>query len=223
MSTAPKTPEKKEGELPASLPLFCVSSIILLPRTNLPLNIFEPNYLDMVSYALSKARLIGIVQPKESKEKQAKPALFTIGCAGKIISFAETEDGRFLINLRGVSRFKIIKENLSHSSFRCGEIDWQPFNKDKTEPKKTEFERPRLMSLIKHYFDLYAIGTDWDILKNSSDEELISSLCLTCPFEPSEKQALLEAPTFLERVETLMALLEMACLRQNDGERARRH
>ncbi|HBM90424.1 MAG TPA: peptidase S16 [Rhodospirillaceae bacterium] len=221
MSTAPKTPEKKEAALPASLPLFCVSSIILLPRTNLPLNVFEPHYLDMVSHALGKARMIGLVQPKENKERQPKPALYTVGCMGLITSFAETEDRRFLINLRGISRFKMIKETPSHGSFRCAEIDWQPFDKDTEKPKKTAFERARLMSLLRHYFDLQAIVTDWDILKNSSDEELISSLCLSCPFEPSEKQALLEAPTFLERVQTLMALLEMACLRQNDGERAR--
>lgn len=207
--------------LPDELPLFCLSGCILLPRVRLPLNMFEQRYIDMVNYALGHGRLFGVVQPIEDKGMQKQPALYKIGCAGRIISFSETEDGRFLINLLGVSRFEIKNEVQALGPFRRAAVDWTGFQADLIEPKKTDFERARLTSLLRNYFALYGINPDWSVIQSSSDEELITSLCMSCPFEASEKQALLEAPSFLARTQTLIALLEMACLRQDEGDKAR--
>lgn len=212
---APATPLPEK-----MLPLFCVSGVILLPRMRVPLNIFESLDIEMISHALGHNRLIGIVQPIDDKEIIKHPALYKIGCIGKIVTFAETENGHFLISLLGISRFIIKNEESPPDSFRRAEIDKVPFQSDTREPEKTEFERERLILLLKNYFSIHSIGTDWSVIQNSSDEDLVSSLCLSCPFEPSEKQALLESPTFLARTQTLIALLEMACMRLDNNERA---
>ncbi|MGE0109030.1 MAG: LON peptidase substrate-binding domain-containing protein [Bdellovibrionales bacterium] len=206
--------------LPNTLPLLCLSGAILLPHLRLPLNIFEPRYLNMISHALGKDRMIGMIQPIKTQETQKHPPLYKIGCAGKIVTFAESEDGRFLITLSGISRFTLTEETIS-STFRIGTVDYSSFKNDLLPIDKIDFSRPRLIALLRPYFASYGVDADWSLIEASDDEELISSLCLSCPFESSEKQALLEAPSFAERTETLIALLEMANLRRDNGERAK--
>lgn len=203
--------------LTQTLPIFCISGTILLPRMRLPLNIFEPRYIDMVTLALGNERLIGMVQPMNDMDTPTPP-LYKIGCAGKIVTFSETDDGRFLLNLMGISRFIIKEEKNMSGDIRTATVDYSDYDNDQRPPAKTDFERARFISLLKTYFALHKIQADWTIIESSGDEELISSLCLSCPFEPSEKQALLEAPSFLARTQTLMALFEMACLRLDNGK-----
>ena len=197
------------SDLPHSLPLFPLSGVVLLPRGHLPLNVFEPRYLEMVDYALAGDRLIGMIQPSENEETVLKPRLTQVGCAGKITSFQETEDNRYLISLSGVCRFRLTGEMQSTTPWRAGVADFAAFAGDLAQAHEEEFPRKRLLEALKTYLTSRDMQADWDSVLTAPAEALINALAMMCPFDPVEKQALLEAQTFQDRASTLMALLEI--------------
>lgn len=198
-------------------PLFSVSGIVLMPTTLLPLRIFEPHYVEMLHYALANNRRVGVVQPRANPDNLVQPPLYEVGCIGRITTFAEAEDDQYLITLTGVQRFRIVKEQLRPEGFRCATITTDAFKMDlETEETPATFDRKHLVESLRLYCELHGIGADWEFVQNLPLHELTASLALICPFSPSEKQALLESPTGLDRAQTLAALLEMACLRQNE-------
>jgi uncharacterized protein len=197
-------------DLPATLDVFPLSGVLLLPRGQLPLNVFEPRYLALVDAALSGTRLIGMIQPTQNEEKVLKPALAAIGCAGRVTGYRENEDGRYLITLTGVCRFRIAEELVTDAPFRQVKADFKPFLDDLAEADETGFPRERLVTALKDYLSRRDLKADWKSVLSAPPETLVNALAMLCPFEPAEKQALLEAPTWPERVDTLIALLEMA-------------
>lgn len=199
---------EEPAELPPTLPIFPLSGALLLPRSQLPLNIFEPRYLEMVDDALRSCRLIGMVQP--SDEKHGINGLYKIGCAGRICSFQETQDGGYVISLYGVCRFRIEEELPSITQFRRIRANWQSFEQDLEGTDCFGFKRDRFFELLEEYFEQNDLEIDWAILSKTPDERLISALSMICPFEASEKQALLEADNCQKRGDLLMSMLEMA-------------
>jgi Lon protease-like protein len=197
-------------DLPRTLGIFPLTGVLLLPRGHLPLNVFEPRYLALVESALSGSRLIGMIQPTEHEEKALKPPLTAIGCAGRITSYRETEDGRYLITLTGICRFRVAEELDSPASFRAVKPDFGPFAGDLAERDETDFPRERLLAALGDYLSRRELKADWKSVMNAPAETLVNALAMLCPFEPNEKQALLEAPEWHDRVRTLLALLEMA-------------
>lgn len=199
-------------DLPDSLPVFPITGALLLPRGNLPLNVFEPRYLNMIEDALAGDRVIGMIQAENPDDKSENPTLYPIGCAGRIVHFEETDDGRFLISLKGVCRFTIVNELPRTESYRTVEPDWSEFANDTVIPPDGKIERKTLFKLLKAYFNHQGIDAEWGSLDSAPDERLINSLSMICPFDPVEKQALLVAPTLAERSNILNTLLEMAAL-----------
>lgn len=197
-------------DLPQSLPIFPLSGVLLLPRGNLPLNVFEPRYLAMIDVALAGARLIGMIQPSEPEDKVLKPALSAVGCAGRITSYRETEDNRYLITLTGICRFRVAEELIADTPYRQVRTDFAPFAGDLVEGDDSDFPRERLLSALKGYLSQRDLKADWRSVMSAPAETLVNALAMLCPFEPAEKQALLEAPGWQERVATLVALLEIA-------------
>jgi Lon protease-like protein len=197
-------------ELPPTLPIFPLTGALLLPRGHLPLNVFEPRYLAMVDAALSGARLVGMIQPVEPEDKVLKPALSAVGCAGRIVSYRETEDGRILITLLGVCRFRIIEEIEDRAPYRQVRAEYGPYLSDMVAPPPESFPRERLATALKDYLTRRDLKADWGSVMSAPADVLVNALAMLCPFEPAEKQALLEAPSWAERIDTLVALLEMA-------------
>lgn len=200
------------ADLPESIPIFPLPGALLLPRARLPLNIFEPRYLAMLDDTLkTQHRLIGMIQPTGMPEGRSTGRLHQIGCAGRVTAFQETEDGRYLITLSGVSRFRLAETQDSFRPYLCGTIDWSSFERDlgRTECD-SGFDRPEFLKLLARFFDVAQLSSDWDSLKEAEEELLINSLAILCPFDPEERQALLEAPTLTNRRETLVTLMEFA-------------
>ena len=207
------------SDLPKQLPLFPLPGALLLPRARLPLNIFEPRYLAMVDDALkSDTRLIGMIQPRKMPEGTGAPSLYQIGCAGRITSLSETDDGRYLITLAGISRFRIMSENQGFTPYISGEVEWASFAQD-LGPKDIDhgFDRPAFLKSLKRYFEHAGLSSDWDSMKDAEEELLINSLSMLCPFSTEEKQALLEAPSLQTRRETLVTLINFALAGDNDS------
>jgi Lon protease-like protein len=216
--------ERRGGSaaLPAILPIFPLTGVLLLPRGRLPLNIFEPRYLAMTRDALAGERLIGMVQPSNPAGSGSNPPVYPTGCAGRITSFAETEDGRFLIILTGTSRFRIREELPLLEGYRRVVPEWREFARDLENEDEAGFDRDRLLRGLRAYFQQHQISADWDAVTAVPGERLVTSIAMICPFEPSEKQALLEAPDLDERARLLTAIVEMAVLnRPSDGAGAR--
>jgi Lon protease-like protein len=211
-------------DLPAELPVFPLSGVLLLPRGRLPLNIFEPRYLNMTGDALAAPdRLIGMLQPVDPESEEREPGLYRIGCAGRITSFSETEDGRYLITLTGISRFRLVEEIDGRGGYRRVRAAWEDFRGDFDDVSELSIDRARLLTGLKEFFKLHGIAANWDAIEQTPDERLITSLAMICPFEPPEKQALLEAPDLAARGSLMMTLVEMAILEQNSssGDSAR--
>ncbi len=199
--------------LPAILPIFPLTGVLLLPRGHLPLNIFEPRYLAMTRDAMAGDRLIGMVQPSDPHQSLAgNPMVYPTGCAGLLSSFAETEDGRFVITLTGLSRFRIREELPLSSGYRRVAADWTDFAADLAGEEEVDFDRQRLLRGLRTYFDRHKIQANWEALATVRGERLIASIAMICPFEPSEKQALLEAADLAARARLLTAVVEMAGL-----------
>jgi hypothetical protein len=210
----------RQRTLPQTTPLFPLSGALLLPAGRLPLNIFEPRYLNMIDDALGEARLIGMIQPLESSgPMDAAPPLYDIGCAGRIVSFAETGDGRYLITLGGVRRFRVIDELSADKPYRRAEVDWNAFPIDaQADRSAAKVDREALLRATQRYLAGENIKADWDAAASASTEALIMSLAMGCPFAPNEKQALLEAPTIYDRADCLMALMEMSRAEDSGGD-----
>ncbi|HTZ79452.1 MAG TPA: LON peptidase substrate-binding domain-containing protein [Stellaceae bacterium] len=196
-------------ELPREIPIFPLTGVLLLPRGQLPLNIFEPRYLAMVSDALAPPRLIGMIQPQEGRGDAGEPPTYPLGCAGRITSFSETDDGRYLITLTGLARFTVGEELPLRRGYRMVRPDWSRFRDDLTAPIAAELDRKRMVAALKPYFQRRGIGADWNAIGEMADEPLVTMLAMGCPFAASEKQALLEVRTLAERATLLTALFEM--------------
>lgn len=199
------------ADLPQSIPVFPLPGALLLPRGRLPLHIFEPRYLAMVEDCMKTGhRLIGMIQPRDvPRDESAR--LHRIGCAGRMTGFSETDDGRYMITLAGISRYRIREEVEGFAPYRKCDVDWSGFERDLGGAEKDPgFDRDRFLKLIDRYFAAEELKTDWDSLTEAEDELLINALSMLCPFEPEDKQALLEAPTLETRRETLVTLLEFA-------------
>ena len=203
-------PYKSIDDLPQTLAIFPLTGALLLPRGHLPLNIFEPRYLAMIDAALSGTRLIGMIQPTEPESEMDKPPLSDVGCAGRITGYRETDDGRYLITLTGVCRFRVEQELFADTSFRQIVPDFAPFARDLLFDEDVPFPRDRLLAALKEYLAHRDLKADWDSAASAPAETLVNAVAMLCPFEPAEKQALLEAPNWAERVNTLIALLTMA-------------
>ena len=197
------------ADLPDALPVFPLSEALLLPRGRLPLNIFEPRYLALFDDVLKTPhRLIGMIQPDPARGEHA---LRRVGCAGRVVSFSETEDGRYLVVLAGVCRFTPGKEMDGFTPYRRVRPDWTPWRRDLREKEIDEgFDRNAFMNLLRRYFEASGLSTDWDSLKEADEETLVNSLAMLCPFSGEEKQALLEAEMLGERRASLIALMEFA-------------
>lgn len=200
------------ADLPDSIPVFPLPGALLLPRARLPLNIFEPRYLAMLDDTLKTShRLIGMVQPVTVPESKGTGRLHLIGCAGRVAGFQETDDGRYLITLGGVSRFRIVELRESFTPYLHAAVEWSSFAQDLGRSEEdARFDRPAFLDLLTRFFDAAQLSSDWDSLKEADVESLINTLSILCPFDPEEKQALLEAPTLAERRETLVTLMEFA-------------
>jgi uncharacterized protein len=196
-------------ELPPVIPIFPLTGVLLLPRGRMPLNIFEPRYLAMVSDAMAYPRLIGMVQPREGQGDAGNPPVYQTGCAGRITGFGELDEGRYEITLTGVARFSIEEELPLVKGYRPVRVDWARFRGDLV-PAEGGVDRERLLAALKPYLKRHKVKTDWDAIAKTPDDRLVTSLSMVCPFAPSEKQGLLEAESLPARAHLLTALLEMA-------------
>ena len=201
-------------ELPDILPIFPLPGVILLPKGNLPLNIFEPRYISMVEDALGNNRIIGMIQPNPGSKKDN--GLYPIGCASKIISFSETSDNRYLIELKGIIRFKIFKEADTIKGYRNIIPVWESFKHD-LNINSESFNIDSLLELLKKYFNNNNINVDSDELYKVPANQIISAIPQICSFQNSEKQAILEAKTDKERVDVIISLLKMNLLDESEN------
>jgi Lon protease-like protein len=219
-------------DLPATLPVFPLSGVLLLPRGSLPLNIFEPRYRNMTADAMASDRLIGMVQPMAPEEIPVTPTgeiknldrerlpLYSIGCAGRIAAFEETPDGRYLLSLAGVCRFSMRSEIETTRGYRRFEVDWSDYRNDFETEGGRPVERVKLLAAMRRFFDAREIRADWTAIEAADDERLITALAMSSPFGPAEKQALLEAADLAARCDVLTAIADMAALDPNsDGTR----
>ena len=196
--------------LPSPVSVFPLTGVLVLPRGQVPLNVFEPRYLTMVDDVLSSNRIIGMVQPTESEEKTLTPNLSQVGCAGRITSYRETDDGRYLITITGICRFRVADELKVATPYRQVVPDYGAFAGDLIANDESDFPRERVLAALKDYLSRRDLKADWRSVMSAPPETLVNALAMLCPFEPAEKQALLEAHGWEERVATLVALLEMA-------------
>ncbi len=200
------------ADLSGIIPVFPLTGVVLLPRGTLPLNIFEPRYLKMVDDAMRGNRLIGMVQPRIHEGLGDTPPLFEVGGVGRITSYSETDDARFHITLSGLCRFRIAEELPVTTPYRQVRADYTPFAADLADPDEylDEAHRAQLVNLLKDYLEARRLDADWDSIGRAPPEHLVNALAMICPFQPLEKQALLEARSLTERAEALIALMAMA-------------
>jgi len=210
---------RSPADLPKSLPLFPLSGALLLPRTDLPLNIFEPRYVEMIEAAMIGNRLIGIIQPEADKPKSK---LMRIGCAGRITSYSEAEDGKLVITLTGICRFALKSEKKVATAFRQGNIDFKPFTIDLvTGAGAPSVNRAQVLDAFRQYLESNNMTTNWDDVNAVTTEVLVNTLSLLAPYAPRDKQALLEAPDLKTRAEVLVALTELALKKSLGGNSTR--
>ena len=204
------SPFKKAQDLPQVIALFPLDGALLLPHAQLPLQIFEPRYVAMVDDVMAADRIIGMVQTRPGGDPE-RPGLQPIGCAGKITTFSETNDGRYLITLTGLSRFRIREELTVQTPYRQAQVDFLAFGADLQPPQGEDdgFDRMKLLSALKCYLERRSLDVDWETAKAAPAEALVNSLAMALPFDPAEKQALLEAAQLNERREALVALMEI--------------
>ncbi len=198
-----------ESDLPEMLPVFPLPGAILLPRSRLPLHIFEPRYLAMLDDTMKTShRLIGMIQPR-GETRGNGDRLHLVGCAGRLSAFSETEDGRYMITLGGICRFRLVQEEDGFTPYRRFTVSWAGYSRDLGPTEKDAgLDRRAFLELLSRFFQDRSLKTDWDSLREAEDELLINSLCMLCPFEPEDKQALLEALTLSDRRRTLETLIE---------------
>ncbi len=213
---------RSPADLPQRLPVFPLPGALLLPRAELPLNIFEPRYLEMISDALGGDRMIGMIQPQADSASEDRPELMPVGCAGRITAYAETPDNRMLITLMGVSRFVIREELDADTTYRQIIADFHPYAVDLVSDLGAgEVNRPALLKAFRDYLNANDMNADWDQVDAASTEVLVNTLSLLAPYASKEKQALLEAPDLKTRADVLVALTEMALARTSRGRNTR--
>jgi len=197
-------------DLPKTVPVFPLAGVLLLPRGQLPLNIFEPRYLDMFEDALGRGRIIGILQPETGQEDDSHPQLQKVGCIGRITSFSETEDGRMIVSLTGMARFRVAEELDVTTPYRQVAADYRPYDSDLiADIGALDVNREGLLDVLRRYLERNNMAADWDAIEQSGNEALVNSLSIISPYGVQEKQALLEAESLAERAEILIALTEM--------------
>lgn len=206
---------RRPSDLPSVIPVFPLRGAILLPRASLPLNIFEPRYLEMIDSALSGERIVGIIQPAGGDQEDESPegkeiGLKRIGCAGRITSYQELDDGRLVITLTGISRFETLGEVPSDQAFRTVSASYDRFAQDFDSGRgEDQVDRDSLLRVLKSYLEANRLKADWSSITRASSEFLINALCVMSPYGPEEKQALLEADDLKTRADVLVALAEM--------------
>lgn len=208
---------RTDQDIPDSVTIFPLSAALLLPGGRMPLNIFEPRYLRMIDHVLNGDRLLGMIQPALDGKvlSDGDPALCAVGCLGRLISFAETGDGRYLISLQGICRFRVSEELDVRTPFRQCRI--MPFLNDLSdEASSSEIDRPALLRAFKAYLEANEMDADWDGVSRAENATLVNALSMMSPYGAAEKQALLEAPDLRSRAETLIAITEMALARTNE-------
>ncbi len=207
----------KIADLPQVIPVFPLPGAILLPRGQLPLNVFEPRYLNMIDDAMAGDRIIGMLQPLAGEP--SLPKLSSIGCAGRITSFAETSDGRYLITLTGCARFRLARELPAQTPYRQIRADFVPFEDDLNVPPVDDvgLDRDGLLDALRAYLEMRGLDIDWDTAETAPPEALINSLSMALPFDPPEKQALLEAVSLTDRSSVLTALLTIDAATDGEG------
>ena len=210
-----------QADLPSEFAIFPLPGALLLPHGRLPLNIFEPRYLALVEDALAQGRMFGMIQPNAHAPRSPNgPSLYQIGCLGRLSQFAETEDGRYLITLTGVSRFRVTDELPIRRGYRRIAADFSPFGNDLSPPGQgMGARRGELLAALRPFFTLHDIDANWDAIERMPETHLVTTLAMLCPFEDAEKQALLEAPTDADRAADLLALLRMAVHEGDPGSR----
>ncbi len=197
--------------MPGVIPLFALPGAILLPRANLPLNIFEERYLAMIDDAMSGHRIIGMIQPARENDRARAPVLFPVGCSGRITSYTETGDGRMLVGLTGIARFAIGEELKVVTPYRQVKADWQKFAGDFESPKGDDpFDRARLIAALKPFVRMLNVEIDWKWVEEAPADMLINAVAMLSPFPSAEKQALLEAPDLAARAKVALSLVELA-------------
>ena len=210
---------RKASDLPAIIPVFPLDGALLLPQGFLPLNIFEPRYLNMIDDALAGERIIGMIQTTGDGPK-TRPNLVRVGCAGRLTAFSETGDGRYMITLTGLCRFRVRRELLVQTPYRQVEAVFQPFEADLLEggagDEEDGFDRVRFLASLKAYLDHRGMAIDWSGVSEAPGDALVNSLAMALPFEPPEKQALLEAADATSRRAALMALMEIGAAEDGD-------
>jgi len=218
MNTAYVSP----AELPQRIPVFPLSGVLLLPRGQLPLNIFEKRYLSMIDDAMKGDRIIGMIQPNADQTPKGEiPVLFPVGCAGRITQISETGDGRYHLTLTGVSRFRIIEEVKAQTAYRQCDVDYGPYVTDfRANHGENDVDRDGVIRTLKEFADTNKYEIDWDGLGEVPNEALVNALAMMSPFGAKEKQALLEADDLKGRAEVLVAITEFELARgKSDGMR----
>lgn len=215
---APFHPRRED--LPEVFPIFPLAGALLLPRGRLPLNIFEPRYLALTEDSLAAGRMFGMIQPDLARpEGPSGPATFRVGCLGRLSSFSETDDGRYLISLAGLIRFRVAEEKEMRRGYRRIRADYAGFEDDlAARERPIGIGRNDLLHELRGYFARSGFDANWEAIEKMPDDMLVVTLCMVCPFEPAEKQALLEARTDQDRAQALFALLSMGG-REEDGDR----
>mgnify|MGYP001356432181 FL=1 len=199
---------KQEIKLPDIIPIFPLKGVVLFPDTYLPLNIFEPRYLKMIDQAISNEnRLIGMIQPQNSKETDDKLTFFRVGCAGKIVKFEETDDNRYLITLKGLSRFNLVSEKTNDKNFREANIDWESYRKDLNITKKSS-DFSTLKITLKKYFKSKNIRANMEAIDTFNDYNFVDQITMICPLANNEKQLLLETTSISKREKLLQTILD---------------
>ncbi len=203
------------GELPAVFPIFPLAGALLLPRGELPLNIFERRYIAMVDDAMKASRLVGMIQPDpEAGAASATPALFSVGCAGRITQLAETGDGRYLVTLTGIARFRIVEEIATVTPYRQCRADFGPFAVDfSPRAGEEEVDREGVLRTLRDFADTNNLQIDWNSINEAPNEALVNALSMMSPCSPKEKQALLEARDLKGRADVLVAITEIELAR----------
>lgn len=219
--TSPAHKYRLLSDLPESIPIFPLKNVILLPRSNLPLNIYEPRYLQMTDDILGGNRLIGMIQPESGFETELSADIFvplrTTGCIGRLTEFSETEDGRLLVTLTGICRFDIFNEEKLDLPYRKFNVDYSKYENDLQQGHgEEEVNRESLLHILKTYLQIHELDADWDSINQSSNEFLVNTLSIISPYGAEEKQALLETANLKSRSEVLMALAEMDIASRND-------
>ncbi|MFC5387703.1 LON peptidase substrate-binding domain-containing protein [Aquamicrobium segne] len=209
---------RREADLPHSIPVLVLEGALLLPSSRLPLNIFEPRYLQMVDHVMASHRLIGLIQPSldGALREDGQPQLCEVGCFGRITSLTETGDGRYLIALQGVCRFRLVEELHVKTPFR--QVSVTPFLVDlEEETASVSIDRDALLKVFHAYLQANDLQADWEGVNRASDAMLVNALAMMAPYGAAEKQALLEAADLHTRAETLIAITEMALARDDDN------